>query len=515
MLMLYSFIILSVLMQILLSVFKVNILRIVVLFGTFSLAMAFAGNDLVNFIGVPLAGLESFNIWKDSGLEPSQLTMGALNAPVKANTFYLLIAGAIMVITLWTSKKARTVTDTEVDLGRQDEGFEKFTSNALSRQLVRFSRKIGKIFVAVVPKPVQRWVENSFRAPEVVHSHDAPAFDLIRASVNLTVASSLIAFATSLKLPLSTTYVTFMVAMGTSFADKAWGRDTAVYRVAGVLNVIGGWFITAIIAFSVSGLLAWFMFELGAWAIAAIVTALIYLIYRTHIFHKVKKDEKETLVAFEQQAASIPGINLIEDTSEKLADTLQLINSTYQNAVSGLLEEKIELIDEAKKHLAEAKKEHDKLKKRLFRAIQRLEEKETEASMLYLRMYDLQLDIIDSTGMIVKTCSEHVSNSLKPLRPEQAELVTDMAASFDEYINFIVNTMREKHFHNIEDITDRKKTILAKLEKMLNHQISGIKKGDYGKRNSALVFTLKLETKDIVAVAVRFVKLYQKALEES
>jgi phosphate/sulfate permease len=513
-LMLFSFIGWSILMQVLIML-KIKVLRLVVLFGTFSLAMAFAGNDLVNFIGVPLAGLESFFIWKKSAVDASQLTMDALNEPVRANTVFLLLAGIVMAITLWLSKKARTVTETEVSLGRQDEGMENFSSNALSRSIVRLTRRIGKALERVVPRSFQNWSEKSFTVQHDSYEKDKPAFDLIRASVNLTVASTLIAFATSLKLPLSTTYVTFMVAMATSFSDRAWGRDTAVYRVAGVLNVIGGWFVTAIIAFSVSGLNAFLVYKFGGWAVAFLVSLLAYFVYKSHIFHKVRKQEKEVLVEFEQQSASIPGVNLIEETSEKLANALELINSTYKNALSGLLEENMDLINEAKRDLTEAKRENDKLKKRLFRAIQRLEEKETEASMLYLRMYDLQLDIIDSTGMVVKTCLEHVSNSLKPLKPEQISSISSVILDFEEYLQYIVQTMREKEFMNLKTIVDKKKALLDRLETMLSEQIAGIKRGDYGKRNSSLIFTIKLETKDIIAVAARFVKLYHKALNDS
>ena len=237
---LISMIFWSVVMQIIQSVFKVNVLKVIVLFGTFALAMAFAGNDLVNFIGVPIAGLESFGIWSSSGQVPESLAMERLADPVQTPTYLLLVAGLVMVLTLWFSKKARSVTDTEVNLARQEEGAERFQPNNFARAIVRLGVNTGKFMQAVVSRRLSQRIEQKFTKPIKPVDRNEPAFDLVRASVNLTMASILISFATSLKLPLSTTYVSFMVAMGTSLADRAWGRDSAVFRVAGVLNVIGG-----------------------------------------------------------------------------------------------------------------------------------------------------------------------------------------------------------------------------------------------------------------------------------
>jgi phosphate/sulfate permease len=257
----------------------VNPLRIVVFAGTFSLALAFAGNDLVNFIGVPLAGLQSYQLWEASGMAADAYSMEKLAAAVQTPKYLLFIAGGIMVVTLWLSAKARKVTDTEVKLGAQGEVSERFKPNALSRGIVQAANGFNNFFTAVVPNPTLDKLNARLRTPNLTEQ-DRPAFDLVRASVNLVIASILIAFASSLKLPLSTTYVSFMVAMGTSLSDRAWGAQSAPYRVAGVLNVIGGWFLTALGAFTACALVALLIYYGGNYvALGLFAIALGFLIY--------------------------------------------------------------------------------------------------------------------------------------------------------------------------------------------------------------------------------------------
>ena len=248
-----SFLFFAILFQLMALFTRINVLKPIVLMGTFAIAMAFAGNDLVNFIGVPMAGMNAYGVAADT-INPLTATMEALQKPMRANTFLLLLAGAIMVATLWMSRKSRTVTQTELSLGRQDEGVERFGSSIFSRVVVgmvygafTFTRKLMPIsLIKTISSRLDPGSYNSTPSAE----GPVPSFDLLRASVNLIVASAIISFATSLKLPLSTTYVTFMVSMGTSLADQAWGRESAVYRVTGVMTVIGGWFFTALAAFT-------------------------------------------------------------------------------------------------------------------------------------------------------------------------------------------------------------------------------------------------------------------------
>ncbi|MBZ0242788.1 MAG: inorganic phosphate transporter, partial [Bacteroidales bacterium] len=290
-----SFIGFTILFQLLSWLFKLNILKITVLAGTFALAMAFAGNDLVNFIGVPLAGYESFKTFMlNPGTDPNLLLMTSLKGKVETPTILLLLAGFIMVITLFTSRKAKSVVKTSIDLSRQDGGEERFSSSQLSRSIVRMAINISDNVSRYVPKSVKKNMEKQFRIqPHDKHEKDYPAFDMLRASVNLVVASILIAFGTSLKLPLSTTYVTFMVAMGTSLSDRAWDRESAVYRVTGVFSVIGGWFFTALSAFTVAFLVAIFFYYGNMYAIAVMVILAIYLVYRTHKLHTSREAIRE------------------------------------------------------------------------------------------------------------------------------------------------------------------------------------------------------------------------------
>lgn len=276
---------------------NVSILKTVVIFGTFSLAMAFASNDLVNFVGVPLAGLASWRSWAETGVDPNQLSMTSLLEPVRGDTLWLVAAGGVMIITLWLSQKARSVTETEVNLGRQDAGTERFRPGPLSRSLVGGWLRVADWVSRFVPAPVARFLATQFDRSHLQGIEDSdskgPAFDLLRASVNLTVASGLIALATSFKLPLSTTYVSFMVAMGTSLADRAWGRDSAVYRVAGVLSVIGGWLITALVAFTVAGVFALMIRLLGWWVVGLLAVLVLVVLQRTNQWHRRRRETQD------------------------------------------------------------------------------------------------------------------------------------------------------------------------------------------------------------------------------
>jgi phosphate/sulfate permease len=279
------------------NLLKVDILKVLVLVGTFALAMAFAGNDLVNFIGVPLAGFNSYQLYIESGSAANEFLMDGLAGKVPTPTLLLLVAGIIMVITLYTSKKARSVVKTSLDLGRQDEGYERFSSFLLSRTIVRNFASVANLINDRLPDGLKKSVtrqfdQTAFHKQQVALGEEAPAFDMIRASVTLVVASILIAIGTSLKLPLSTTYVTFMVFMGTSLADGAWGRESAVYRVSGVLSVVGGWFFTALAAFLVAFAIAMVFHFGGMIAIAIMLVVSAFVMYRSHRYHGERMAEQ-------------------------------------------------------------------------------------------------------------------------------------------------------------------------------------------------------------------------------
>ncbi|MCB0579016.1 MAG: inorganic phosphate transporter [Phaeodactylibacter sp.] len=513
-LILISFALWSVLMQAFMMIFKINILRIVVLFGTFSLAMAFAGNDLVNFIGVPIAGFESFNAWSASGVGAEDFNMEVLGRPVRTKTLLLLLAGLIMILTLWFSRKAQSVTETEVNLGRQDEGSERFPPNALSRGIVRYTRQVGMGVQKLLPEAWLEKAEESFQpaaqAEKKEGDKDPAAFDLVRASVNLTVASMLIAFATSLKLPLSTTYVSFMVAMGTSLADRAWGRDSAVYRVAGVLNVIAGWFLTAFIAFSASALFAWAIYSFGGWAVGGLVLLAVFLISRTFLLHRRREKEKAEEESFERQAQVIPAVQVLRETSSGIKETLSGLRTVLHDSLFGLLQEDELLLERAEKAIHRLEKNNKGLRKKLFSAIRRIEEDNAEASRAYLLVYDLEQDILQSVKLIFDACQEHVENVHKPLDDEQGELLYRMQEEVSDYLQNIEELMGNGAYQGIDMVLEEKRNLFLQLEKLIAHQVEGVKSRKYGRRNSMLYFSLLLELKDLIAVAARFVKLYYR-----
>jgi phosphate/sulfate permease len=510
-----SFVFWTIGMQCLLLFTKVNILRVIVLFGTFALAMAFAGNDLVNFIGVPVAGFESYLAWVDSGQDPTVLSMNILNEPVRTKTYLLLMAGLIMVITLWFSKKARSVTETEVNLGRQDEGSERFEPNAMARYLVRHSLRLGKGVEQFIPKKWMDKAEKNFQPLKIDLTEgevfDPPAFDLVRASVNLTVASILIAFATSLKLPLSTTYVSFMVAMGTSLSDKAWGRNSAVYRISGVLNVIGGWFFTAAVAFTAAATFASFIYFAGGIAIAILVLLAVVLISRTFILHGRKEKKKQKAKAFEQDTSVILPEGIVQDTSQKVANTIDIVLRAYTDAIEGLLHENRSALAKAEKDIDELIEENELLKQQLFRLIERVQPEHVDMSRIYLLVYDLEQDFLQSASLLVKLCSEYVENSLDPVMPYFKDVLEAMIARMNRYLEEVATIVRKEEFSQINSVLSEKNQFYLYIEEEIAEQVSTIQSEHMGMRMNMLVFSIQLETKDLIAVAARFVKLYKRA----
>lgn len=494
---------------------RINILRIVVLAGTFALAMAFAGNDLVNFIGVPLAGFESYNSWTASGSAPEDLMMTSLAQKYPAKTYMLLGAGLVMVLTLWFSRKARSVTETEVNLGRQNEGLERFGSNALSRGVVRFSTVLIGHFTRWMPKSLLRRLERRFQPSPAVSENgkerppaDVPAFDLVRASVNLTVASVLIAIATSLKLPLSTTYVSFMVAMGTSLSDRAWGRDSAVYRVAGVLNVIGGWFMTAFIAFTLAGTFAYLIYSFGIVAIALLTVAAVLLIYHTFRLHRQREKHQEKRLSANHNGKRVPASVVIRSTAESVVKGLESIQKGYGAAIKGLLKEDRQQLKKAKKAMVRLAESNEEFKYIFYGSIQNITEDVAEGSRAYLLAYDHEQDIIQSVNFIVDQAQQHVEDMLSPLKPKQARKLRAVSKSTQDYLARCGEMIKSGDYTHFDNLMADKKPIYTQIETLLAEQANGIKKKTYGARNSILYFSLLLETKDLIAVAARFVKLY-------
>lgn len=515
-----SFLFWSLLMQVLMA-FRVNVLQIVVLFGTFSLAMAFAGNDLVNFIGVPLAGYEAFRAWAGTGLDPDGFGMGVLREVENTNTGFLLLAGLVMTLTLWFSRKARTVTETEVNLGRQQEGLERFSPNLLAQGLVRVTIKLGRATRFILPGKWREKIKSRFEAPSsnapadgAPQEQPAPAFDLIRATVNLTVASALIALGTSFKLPLSTTYVTFMVAMGSSLADRAWGRDSAVYRVAGVVNVIGGWFATAFIAFTVSGAFAFLLYQFRLPALIGLVLLAAGLITRTFILHHRREEVKRKREAAQAANSKMTTEQVASYTARQVAENLHAIGSAFSDALEGLRREDLLLLQQAKAAIKEIRRQNEEFRYSFYNDIRRIEEIHGHGSRAYLLVYDLRQDIVQSIAFIVEACNKHVKNSHRPLENSQSEELERVVVELAGYFGRITEMMSRQDFDLYQEVKAKKKALLLDLERLMAHQVDGIKQKAYNASNSLLYFSLLLETKDMVAVAARFAKLYYRLYQK-
>ena len=348
---------------------KINIYKVIIGVGTFALALAFAGNDLVNFIGVPIAAWQSYEAWVISGVPAHEFSMQVLDAKVPTPTLFLFIAGIIMVLTLWFSSKAKLVVKTSIDLSNQGEIKERFQPNWISRGFVRFAMGISNFSSKVLPESLQNKIEAQFEKPTIQLVKDKtlelPAFDMVRAAVNLMVAGVLISIATSYKLPLSTTYVTFMVAMGSSLADRAWGRESAVYRVAGVLNVIGGWFFTALVAFSAAGVIA-YLINLGGPTAIAVLLFIVLLNFGSNYISRVKKSKEISAEDRLKKAESSSVQGVITESAANIANVVKRGNRIYTNAMHGLAQQDLEALKKNKKQIVKLSDEVDELSDNVF-----------------------------------------------------------------------------------------------------------------------------------------------------
>lgn len=413
------FVVTAVLSQVLYAL-KVNVFKILVLTGTFALAMAFAGNDLVNFIGVPLAGYSSFQDYSaNAGGDAAGYMMDSLNGPAHTPVLFLIAAGLIMVISLATSKKAFNVVKTSVDLARQDAGDEMFGSSKMARVLVRFSTNTASALSELVPNGVKRWFAKRFDNENVVLPQGA-AFDEIRATVNLVVSSLLIALGTSLTLPLSTTYVTFMVAMGSSLADKAWGRESAVFRITGVISVIGGWFITAGAAFILCFFVALAM-SLGGLTMASILIALsIVLLVRSNIKYKKKQAEEKGDVIFNQMITSEDNAEtlrlLTQHIRQSQSQFLDFVNVNYLNVTEGFISEDLSRLQKAESAMRKERQELKQIRRKEMLGLRRIDPGTAieKSTWFHLGVNSCE-DMLYSLRRICDPCEEHIDNSFVPL----------------------------------------------------------------------------------------------------
>lgn len=508
----------TLLMFIIDKVFKINVLIIVIGVGTFGLALAFAGNDLVNFIGVPMAAYHSYEAWSVSGIPASEFSMEILSEKVPTEPGLLFIAGAIMVITLAFSKKARTVADTSIDLSRQGDGSERFQPNILSRSIVKGSTKLVSVVNTILPAAVQTKITNSFQTPAIEISEEKakalPAFDMIRASINLAVAGILISIATSMKLPLSTTYVTFMVAMGTSLADRAWGRESAVYRVAGVVNVIGGWFFTAFSAFTFAGILTYIIYMGRGAAVAILLLFAGVLVVRNYLSHKKKANAQSDHSSLKKSASqTVQGI--IEESADNVAKSIYRTTSIFNGVVDGLSNQDTGALKKMRKRVGKFEDEVESLRNHLFYFIKNLDETSVRGSNFYIMVLANLTDVVQSLEFIAKKSFKHIDNNHKPLSKSQISDLNEIQTTFDGMLVSVEQAFTSKSFGDLSTCLDQEDAILALISDKIDAQIARTRKEEVSPKNTTLYFNLLLETKDLVKAVMRLVEEYHNSSSNS
>ena len=513
MIVLLSLLILTILSYLFNSVFKLNIYTLIICVGTFALALAFAGNDLVNFIGVPIAGYESFLAWSASGVSAESFTMEILSEKVSAPTFILLGAGIIMVLTLWTSSKAKSVIKTSIDLSRQEETIERFEPNFLSRFLVRAGSSFVENFSKITPKPILDFVDSQYIKPKIntlILRKDRPAFDKIRASVNLVVAAILISVATSYKLPLSTTYVTFMVAMGTSLADKAWGSESAVYRVAGVINVIGGWLMTALIAFTASGIIVSILYYFEEIGLIVLVILVGYVLTKNYFLHKerrIKEIEEEELEMIESK--SIKGV--IFESSKNITKFSKRVNKLFQKTFEGLASKDISTLKENQTTVSKLDKDVDLIANNVFYFIKNLDEASKEsASDFHMKILGGLENITLSMQTITKSIYKHFNNNHRGLTYNQLRELKELEDDMNNFFKKIVQTFEKQKYEEIKSIFSIKESLIKSLNKKIKSQVSRTKDKDSGPRNTRLYFEFLNKTQNIVSEYLKILELYSE-----
>ena len=454
-----TFVASTIVMEVL-HLLHINVFKFVVLMGTFALAMAFAGNDLVNFIGVPLAGLDSYNDYmaNNGGAAPSAFMMTSLMESAKTPPFYLMCAGVIMIIAMATSKKAQNVIKTSVDLSRQDEGDEMFGSSRAARSIVRATQESASVLSKYMPEGIANWIDSRFNKNEV-ELNDGAAFDIIRAAVNLVLASMLITIGTNYKLPLSTTYVTFMVAMGSSLADRAWSRESAVFRVTGVLSVIGGWFITAGVAFVACAVVCLLMFFGGIVAKVLFMALVVFLLIRSNIQYKKKEREGDKEDVFRLMMRTrdpeIVWDLLTKHVSRTQSYVTEFVMTEFNSIIDGLESEKPAILRRASRELSAEK---DELKKYRRQELLALRKVPTEIAIERNTWFHLGINsseqFIYCLRRILDPVKEHVDNSFNPLPQKYIDEFRPIRETINDLMKRTEEMISTRRFDNYRDVLE-------------------------------------------------------------
>lgn len=503
---------------------KVNVFKVVILLGTFALALAFAGNDLVNFIGVPLAGYSSYmDLMAQGGTTTTDtFLMESLLEPAKTPWYFLVGSGLVMVIALATSKKAQAVIKTSVDLARQSDGNENFGTSPVARVLVRTCNNASNTILSVVPLRVKDWIDSRFNNNEII-LEDKASFDLVRASVNVVLSGLLIVLGTSLKLPLSTTYVAFMVAMGSSLADRAWGRESAVYRITGVLSVIGGWFITAGAAFTICFLVALLIHVGGIAAMAAMVGLAIYMLIRNQILYK-KKMKKEamqeevdsTISKLRETKDKREALSLFREHSrDELCDVLNFASDTFNRSVHGFMDENLRELRKVMSAIEEKKSYLKQVKRVGTLGVTQLEHDiAIDKGLYYYQGNDFASEIVFSIRRLTEPGKEHVDNHFSPLCEVQKE---DFGKMTDEIVSFLNRSsvmIESNDYHRMDDLIAESVDLTAKLTLLKKEELKRIQ-GQSGSTKVSMVYlNMVQEAQNVVSFTANLLKVSRKFQKE-
>lgn len=508
-----SFVIWTGISALITNVFKVSVYKFIILIGTFAIAMAFAGNDLVNFIGVPIGGWQAYEAWHaawlETGVAASEFSMSALGKKVPTPQFLLFGAGIIMVVTLWFSNKAKAVLKTSIDLSSQDSVKERFQPNFLSRGIVRTAKGSSTIFTAMLPAAALNKIEAQYEKPVITleKGEEAPAFDMVRAAVNLVVASILISIATSMKLPLSTTYVTFMVAMGTSLADRAWGRESAVYRVAGVLNVIGGWFFTAFSAFVAAGIVAFLIHWNVKVMIPVLLLLVVLLLVRSYLSYKKKSTsvvDPKSLKKYE--SSTVQGI--ISESADNISNVVSRTNKIYSDVLKGLAKEDVKALKKSRKGVDKLDTEIEELRDNIFYFIKNLDETSVRGSSFYITILAYLTDMTQSLDFISKKSYKHINNNHKKLKFNQIKDLQEIDDSLDGLLVEIEEVFNSRKFERISYVLSRKQELISLISDKITTQIDRTRTEEESPKNTSLYFNILLETKDLVTSIMNLMDEY-------
>lgn len=495
---------------------KINVFKIVIFMGTFALALAFAGNDLVNFVGVPLAAYSAYQDFAANGAgQADTFMMSSLNESAKTPFIFLFLSGVVMVYALATSKKAQNVVKTSVDLSRQDEGEEMFGSSRVARSIVRGANNVNEFFSKYTPKPLVRWIDARFNKDEAILAQGA-AFDLVRASVNLVLSGLLIVLGTSLKLPLSTTYVTFIVAMGTSLADRAWSRESAVFRITGVLNVIGGWFLTAGIAFSACALVTIAMYYGGAVVMALFVFVAVFILIKSN-FSTKRKDETD----YEEQL--FKGIMNAKDKAEcwgllkkhvcaTQQEMLDFVWKTYEDVVNGFVDEDLKTLRRAVKRIDAEKSRRKKLRQRELVGMRRIDKRiSLEKNTWFHLASNSGEQMLYCLKRMSEPCKEHVDNNFNPLSRECIEEILPVKKKIVDYLMRSERIVEDRDYEHIDSLLAEEEAYKQQLSEMRRAQEDRIQMDlSQGLKVSLVYLNLLQETQELLSDLRHYLRAFKR-----